>query len=162
MSNPIAVPAAGLLVRLPIALLLLSACAERRGPPGDGLAAAGAPLSSGLELQPRSSTFRVSTAGWKAPPDTLAWADSTERGDTTFYGRGRFITSSTVVVDSQWIRIAPPPGSGVPVGLMNLWRGTQLQDHNDIFTLTYGGENPGSFLARLAIARARGMKMVIA
>lgn len=161
MPYAIAVPAAGYLVRLVMPLLLLSACAERRGPAGDSMAAAAAPLS-GPELRRSNPTLRVSTAAWRAPADTLAWADSTARGDTTFYGRGRLITSSTVVVDSQWIQVSQSRESGIPVGLLGLWRGTQLQDHSDIFTLTYGGENPGSLVARIAIARARGMKMVTA
>src|SRR5918992_3049027 len=113
MPSPIAVPAAGLRVRLPIMLLLLSGCAERRVPPADGQAAAAAPLSSGVELQPDNSSLRVSRAGWQSPPDTLAWADSTARGDTTYYGKGRLITSSVLLVDSQWIQVpvrSPKPG----------------------------------------------------
>ncbi|HEX6433148.1 MAG TPA: hypothetical protein VFZ87_02860, partial [Gemmatimonadales bacterium] len=162
MPYPIAVPAADHLVRLPIALLLLSACAERRAPPGDSLAATTS-LSTRLELEPDTESLRASTAGWQGSPDTLAWADSTARGDTTFYGKGRLVTNSQVLVDSQWIQVAAPPaGTGIPVGLLGLWRGTQLLDNSEIFTLSYGTENPGSLVQRIEISRARGMKMVTA
>jgi hypothetical protein len=148
--------------RIPIALLLLAGCAERRAP-GDSLDAAAAPLSSGVDLQTAGSSLRVTSAGWRAPADTLAWSDSTTRGDTTFYGRGRLITSSVVLVDSQWIQVpAPPLRSGIPVGLLNMWRGTQLLDHSEIFTMTFGGETPQTLVARLSIARERGIRMVTA
>jgi hypothetical protein len=148
-------------IRLPIALLLLAGCAERRAPAGDSLSAAAAPLGNAPELRSAESPLRVTSAGWRSPSDTLAWSDSTTRGDTTFYGRGRLITSSEVLVDSQWIQVpALAHTSGVPVGLMGSWRGTQLEEHADVFTMTYGGETPRTLLARLELARARGIRMV--
>ena len=163
MPYCIAVPAAGLLARLTIVVFLFSACAERRAPPGDSLSAAGAPLPrpGGVEVQPEHSPFRVSSAGWHSPPDTLVWADSSARGDTTFYGRGRVITSNVVLVDSQWIRIPDTPRvAGIPVGLFGVWQGTELRPNTEIFTLTYGSQNPGNLRARIRIARERGVKMV--
>jgi hypothetical protein len=144
-------------------LLLLSGCAERRAPAGDGQAAAAAPLSSSVELQPNQASLRVSSAGWQSPPDTLAWADSTARGDTTFHGKGRLITSSVLLLDSQWIQVPVRSAKlGIPVGLLNLWDGTRLAERNVPFTLAYNSETPSTILARLAIARARGIKMVTA
>ncbi len=162
MPYTIAVSAAGLRVRLPIALLLLSACAERRAPPGDSLAAAGAPPSSGVGLQADNSALLVSSARWQSPPDTLVWADSTTRGDTTFVVRGRAVTSVVVLTDSQSVRIdrADIP-SGIPAGLFAVWNGTQLKPNADLFTMTYGSVTPQNIIAQITTARARGMKMVI-
>jgi hypothetical protein len=165
MPYPIAVPAAGLLVRLPIALLALTACAERVEPPRSSRSAASGSVagSSGIDMQAGNAALRVSTAGWQSPPDTLAWADSTARGDTTFHGKGRLITSSVVLVDSQWIQVPVRSAKpGIPVGLLGLWDGTRLKEHSVLFTLTYGTETPSTIVARLGIARARGIKMVTA
>ena len=144
-------------------LLLVSSCVERPARGGDGQAAAAAPLSSGVELQPNQASLRVFSAGWQSPPDTLAWADSSARGDTTFYGTGRLITSSVLVIDSQWIQVPVRSAKpGVPVGLFGLWTGTRLAEPTVPFTLAYNTETPSTIVARLAIARARGIKMVTA
>jgi hypothetical protein len=95
--------------------------------------------------------------------DTLIWADTATRGDTTFVSRGRAVTSTAVITDTQWIQLAPPPhAKGVPFGLFGSWEGTQLRPGSDLFTLTYGTETPATLVARLALARSRGVKMVIA
>jgi hypothetical protein len=94
---------------------------------------------------------------------TSNWSDSTSRGDTTFFGRGRVITSNVVYLDSQWIRIPDPPlPSGVPLGLFGGWDGTTLQPNTEVFTMTYSGVTPATLLARLAVARSKGLRMVTA
>jgi hypothetical protein len=87
--------------------------------------------------------------------------DTTLRGDTTFFSRGRVITTTLALTDSQWVRVfLPAIAPGIPFGLFGVWNGTQLQPNAGDFTLTYGGENPATLLARLATARSRGLRMV--
>ena len=159
------VPAADLLVRLPVLLLCLSACSDRAGQPNSVLSAVPNSLasSSAVELQTRRMTLRAFAPSWQGSSDTLRWSDSTRRGDTTFFGQGRVVTSNVVFIDSQWIRVPlPPVPAGIPVGLLGLWNGTRLEPNVEVFTLTYGNQLPGTLVARLGVARSRGMKMVTA
>jgi hypothetical protein len=107
------------LAGLPLVLLLIAGCAERRTPPGASLSAGTDPLSRGVKTQSAGSSWRRTGGVMKA-------------------------------------------ADGIPVGLLGTWRGTRLQDHSDIFTLAYAGERPQTLVARLAIARARGIRMVTA
>jgi hypothetical protein len=91
------------------------------------------------------------------------WSDSTRRGDTTFFGSGRVITTNAVYLDSQWIRIPDPPLSpGIPLGLIGTWNGTTLEPNTAVFTMSYSGVTPATLLARLAVARSKGLRMVTA
>jgi hypothetical protein len=95
--------------------------------------------------------------------DTLVWADTATRGDTTFVSRGRAVTTTAVVTDTQWIQLALPTlASGIPFGLFGVWDGTGLQPGAELLSMTYGAETPATILARLALARSLGVKMVIA
>src|ERR1700693_3137523 len=46
---------------------------------------------------------------------TTPWADSTKLGDTTFYSRGRVVTTVQVLPDSHWA-VRPPIVLGLPNG----------------------------------------------
>jgi hypothetical protein len=118
--------------------------------------------ASRLEVEPVAPVaLRAINAGWRGPTDTLPWADTAQRGDTTFFNRGRVITSTVVLTDSQWIRLSLPAAlTGVPAGLFSVWDGTALKPNAELFTLTYGGESPATLLARLDVARSRGIRMV--
>src|SRR5690348_3238359 len=75
--------------------------------------------------------------------DTLAWTDSTTRGDTTFLSSSRAISTTAVISDSQWVRIAVPVmAGGIPFGLTGVWSGTELALGTELFTMTYNGETP--------------------
>jgi hypothetical protein len=50
-----------------------------------------------------------------AASHTTPWADTTKRGDTTFYSSGRVITTLVVHTDSQWA-VRPPVILGLPYG----------------------------------------------
>src|SRR3954447_5217959 len=144
--------------RITVFLLLLSACTGRREE--DSTAAAPAQLSQDNPALVRRSTLAASAV---ENVGTI-WADSTSRGDTTFFGRGRVVRTSVVYLDSQWVRIpeAPLRAVGIPVGLIAMWDGTALQPNTEIFTLTYGGETPARLLAHLTAARSQGIRMVVA
>ena len=165
MSYQNASPAADL-VRLASLLVLFAACSDRGresgriDPPGsDSMAAAPAQLSMDDPALVRRSQLAASTA---ENVGTI-WADSTRRGDTTFFGRGRVVTTNVVYLDSLWVRIPDPPvRAGIPVGLIAMWDGTTLQPNAEMFTLTYGGETPARLLAHLTAARSRGIRMVVA
>src|SRR5690242_14900846 len=80
--------------------------------------------------------------------DTLAWTDSTTRGDTTFLSSSRAISTTAVISDSQWVRIAVPVmAGGIPFGLTGVWSGTELALGTELFTMTYNGETPATLLA---------------
>jgi hypothetical protein len=112
-----------------------------------------------------SEPVLVRQAATGVPPvrtDTLVWADSTTRGDTTFIVRGRAVTSVVVLTDSQSVRIDRPEiPSGIPAGLFAVWDGNKLKPNADLFSMTYGGVTPQNIIAQITTARARGMKMVI-
>ena len=50
---------------------------------------------------------------------TTSWTDSTRRGDTAFFTRGRVVTSLQVFTDSNWT-VRPPVTLGLPNGPWNL------------------------------------------
>ena len=94
--------------------------------------------------------------------DTLAWTDTTNRGDTTFVTRGRAITTTQVLTDSQWIHVALPVlATGIPFGLFAGWDSSGLKPGAELSTMTYGVTTPPTLLAGIAGARARGLRMVI-
>ena len=69
--------------------------------------------------------------------DTLVWTDTATRGDTTFVSRGRAVTTTAVLTDSQWVQLTPPPRrNGIPFGLFSTWDGTQLQPNAELLTMT--------------------------
>jgi hypothetical protein len=151
--------------RLPY-LLLLAACSERAEPPKGLLDSLSPAATAPVEMvEPTGGSMRLQAfnAAWQAPIDTFTWADSTRRGDTTFFNRGRVITSTVVLTDSQWIRIIlPPVAGGIPFGLFGVWNGTRLQSGTELMTMTYGSESPATLLVRLATVRAQGLRMVTA
>jgi hypothetical protein len=146
--------------RLPLLLVAAAACSERPPQLRSELNVGAAPLSYRESAEP--VLVRNIVGGephFRA--DTLAWADSTLRGDTTFLSRGRAISTTAVVTDSLWIRVAAPVlSSGIPFGLMAGWKGTDIAPGTEILTMTYASETPATLLARIASARSRGIKMV--
>lgn len=131
---------------LPVLLVLLTACSDRAERPK------GAPV--------RASALGSISAG---SGDTLHWADTTRRGDTTFFSRGRVITTNVVLIDSQWIRISVPKVvAGIPAGLFGSWDGTRLRPNTAVFNMTHGAESAATLLARLALARSGGVRMLTA
>jgi len=151
---------------LSILLAALAGCSERNAQLKsnlDAMAAAPLPRTEAEAESEPTLTRRPADAAPRLRTDTLYWTDSAARGDTTFGSRGRAITTTAVLTDSQWIRLAVPPVRvGIPVGLIAMWDGTALQPNAEMFTLTYGGETPATLPARLAVARSRGIRMVIA
>jgi hypothetical protein len=143
-------------VRLSLLALTLAACsypAERQ----DDRAAA--MLGSALQSSAAAVAFNSSTLAAQA--DTLVWTDSTSRGDTTFFHRGRVVSTLSVLTDSQWVQVdAPPILPGIAVGLSGVWDGTQLRPNTELLTLTYNSDSPRTIVARLRLARSRGIRMV--
>jgi hypothetical protein len=50
---------------------------------------------------------------------TTPWADTSKRGDTTFYSRGRVVSTVSIFTDSQW-SVRPPVALGIPYGPFDL------------------------------------------
>ena len=143
------------MLRITLFLLLLSACTGRREDDSAAAAAARLPVDDPALLR-RSGVSAATTGSVES-----VWTDSTRRGDTTFFGRGRVVTTNVVSLDSLWVRIPDPPvAAGIPVGLFGPWDGATLRPNAEIFTLSYGSETPATLLARLTEARSRGMRMV--
>jgi len=146
--------------RLPVLLVAVAACSERP-PQLRSELDVGAALISYRESAEPVLVRNIIGEESHLRTDTLAWADSTSRGDTTFLSRGRAISTTAVVTDSLWIRVAAPVlSSGIPFGLMAGWKGTDLAPGTEFLTLTYAAETPATLLARIASARSRGVKMV--
>jgi hypothetical protein len=99
------------------ALVLIAACSQELDP-----------LPIGLQSSFADRTMTASFA-MRLPMDetsqTHTWVDSSRRGDTTFYSRGRVLTTLAVFTDSQWtvrppIPPVPPVLLGHPNGPSNL------------------------------------------
>ena len=77
-----------------------------------------AACATGYGSEPR--LLRLSSAA-EAATHTTPWADSTRLGDTTFYSKGRVITTVAVIIDSIWPARPPVhPSAGLPSGPFNL------------------------------------------
>ena len=147
--------------RIAFFLLASAGCSEGAKHMSSDLEYGAAPLNGESRLEP----LLVRQAATGVPPvrtDTLVWADSTTRGDTTFVVRGRAVTSVMVLADSQSVRIDRPDiPTGIPAGLFAVWDGTRLKPNADLFSMTYGSVTPQNIIAQITTARAKGMKMVI-
>ncbi len=83
------------------ALLILAACSRELAPPSYTVSSFG---HSALE-----SRLVRSSAASEAANHTTPWSDSTRRNDTTYYSRGRVLTTVEVLTDSMWSAAPPPP-----------------------------------------------------
>jgi hypothetical protein len=83
----------------------------------------------------------------------------------TIAGNYRIIATAGSLADTSTIKITTPLGSGTPVGIpygpFNAWDNVTLKPAMDLFSMTMGGENASTIIDRLAVARSRGMKMLI-
>jgi hypothetical protein len=50
---------------------------------------------------------------------------------------------------------------GIPFGLFDAWRTSGLKRNTDSFTASIGSTTPSNILERIAVARARGMKLIL-
>jgi hypothetical protein len=117
---------------LPAAILILAWSAERVHRPSDRPA----------ENLPEPVT------------DTSTWSDSRRLGDTTFFSRGRVITTVVVLPDSQWA-VRPPVLLGLPNGPFQL-------PPDSLCTLGYSGTTllvfPATVLQQLERTRECGAR----
>ncbi len=149
--------------RLSLVLLALAGCSYPAGRT-DERAPAGPTLQRSLAGVSFNSAA-VSIAAPAVHSDTLVWADSATRGDTTFFGRGRVVSTVTVLADSHWVQLKqaqqdPPVLPGIAFGLGGVWDGTRIKPNAELMTLVYGSEAPRTIVARLRLARSLGMRMV--
>jgi hypothetical protein len=93
------------------ALLLLAACSHELDLPAYTVSSLGH-----NSIEPR--LVRLSAAA-EAATHTTPWADSRTRNGTTFYSRGRVVTTVEVLTDSMW-SLQPPVTLGLPSGPFNL------------------------------------------
>jgi hypothetical protein len=141
-------------------LLLVLACSDRAERPRgivDSLPADSVTDSFSVAVQP-DSTVVLHAFRSAAPParsDTTRWTDTSRRGDTVFYSKGRAITSVRVLTDSTWFQLY-----GIPFGPYNLF--SLGQGNAQSFTLTKDGANPKTILAQIATARAKKVKWITA
>jgi hypothetical protein len=97
-------------MRLLPLLLLIAACSSELAPPRYTLSSL-----AGTSLDARFAARLDGEAGTQ----TLPWADTSQVGDTTFYSRGRVVTTVSIFTDSQWT-VRPPVTLGLPNGPFNL------------------------------------------
>ena len=143
---------------IPLLLTMLTACSSEWHLPELALV-----RRTDARLRNTSLDVEPAPAVAGAHSDTLPWTGSTSRGDTTFFNQGRVVTSTLVMIDSQWVRLTPlAPFSGIPFGLFGVWSGTTLQPSTAMLTLTYGSESPATLPVRLALARRLGLRVLTA
>jgi hypothetical protein len=102
------------------ALLILVACSAERAERVSDIESAFMPdqmIASFAAANPDDVRLLRATVPTNAEPrtETNLWADTSRRGDTTFYSRGRVITSVAVHTDSTWA-VLPPVIMGIPYG----------------------------------------------
>jgi hypothetical protein len=86
-------------------------------------------------------------------------------------GAFRVIASSAVLADTATVAVSRPSGSrsssgsksssGIPFGPFAAWNATGLKANTDVFTASIGSIKPDNILERIAIARAKGMKLIL-
>jgi hypothetical protein len=143
-----------MLLQFPLALLLASASIQQSQVPP----AAPLPDSAGHVV--------FSATGGSITREGLYTAGATS-------GSFRVVASTPVVADTSRVTVqavAPslpgvgaetPPSTGVPFGPYNAWNATSLKANTEVFTATIGSTNPGNILQRIALARARRMKLIL-
>lgn len=112
-------------MRLQPLFVLIAACSHEVDPRPTS-------IMTSLAANPGAASFamKLSDAGGS---HTTPWADTSRLGDTTFYSRGRVVTTLTVLTDSQWA-VRPPVVLGLPSGPTNL-------PPDSLCTLGYTGTN---------------------
>ena len=96
--------------------------------------------------------FRSATS--EAASYTTPWADTSKSGDTTFYSRGRVVTTVVVHTDSQW-SARPPLILGLPYGPFDLPRDSICALGYTGTTLAVVGSTVGKELQRTRDCQAR-------
>jgi hypothetical protein len=74
---------------------------------------------SGEPVRRASDSSPIEARGSEPISDTSTWTDTRKLGDTTFYSRGRVVTTVVVLPDSHWA-VRPPVVLGLPNGPFQL------------------------------------------
>ncbi|HET6796488.1 MAG TPA: hypothetical protein VFH40_04940 [Gemmatimonadales bacterium] len=98
-------------MRLVPLLFLIPACSRELAPPRYTL--------SSLPGASLNASFPGPLLDGDAGTQTVPWADTSQVGDTTFYSKGRVVTTVSIFTDSQWT-VRPPVILGLPSGPFNL------------------------------------------
>ena len=120
------------------------------------------------QTAPRSTEdLRVvfSASGGEITPDGLFTSSSTP-------GAIRVVASAAGVADTATVAVAgvaqsgldsagTTPPRGIPFGVFDAWSGPGLKSNTDVFTATIGSTNPNNILERIAVARAKGVKLIL-
>jgi hypothetical protein len=127
-----------------------------------------------------SSTVQVAPGRSVTDSDTVAVVFTATGGTVTRAGlytagptTGTFgvVASAAGLADTAALAVAPPtdlvlpsggqPSRGIPFGPFNAWNARGLKANTDVFTASIGSTNPRNILDRIAVARARGMKLIL-
>jgi hypothetical protein len=80
-------------------------------------------------------------------------------------GTFRVVASSPVGSDTSTVIVSGGSSNGittgVPFGPFNAWNAAGLKVNTDVFTASIGSNNPRNILERIAVARGRGMKLIL-
>jgi hypothetical protein len=143
-----------------------------------------APVLASVTLVPGSATLAASTTRQFTAYGTTTAGDSVSLSvvfaatggvvtETGLYTAGstagtyRIIATAGTLADTSTLTVTSPLGSGgsatgIPFGPFSAWDGTQLKPNADLFTATFGAVSPDIIVARIASARAKGDKMILA
>jgi hypothetical protein len=111
-------------------------------------------MTSSLTQQSMAASLAFEPRAAEAVSYTTPWADSSKRGNTTLYSRGRVVTTVAVHTDSQWV-VQPSVTTGIPYGPSQL-------PPDSLCTLGYTGTTlpvvPGRVLRDLERTRECGAR----
>jgi hypothetical protein len=81
-------------------------------------------------------------------------------------GTYRVIAKTEGVADTSTITVTVPlgsgPGTGIPYGPFAGWDNTVLKSNTDVFSATIGSVGPSNIVERIAAARSKGKKLILA
>jgi hypothetical protein len=84
----------------------------------------------------------------------------------TTAGKFRVIASAGTLADSSVVTVTTPLGSGTPTGIpfgpYGAWVDANLKANTDVFTASIGSVNAGVILDRIATARLKGNRLILA
>jgi hypothetical protein len=84
----------------------------------------------------------------------------------TTAGKFRVIATAGTLADSSVVTVTTPLGSGTPTGIpfgpYGAWVDANLKANTDVFTASIGSVNAGVIIDRIATARTKGNRLIIA
>jgi hypothetical protein len=125
--------------------------------------AAGAVATTSLPAQAAVADSSIAPVRFRATGGTVTREGLFTAGSIP--GSFRVIASSETAVDTATVTVVGPasaePSRGIPFGPFDAWDAGGLKPNTQVFTATIGSTNPSNILERIAVARAKGIKLIL-